>query len=116
MRRIGGITVVLLLLVLVLAGACGDDGAEDGAVSDDTAPEVTTTTVPTRTEMGTFTLDLVDTSRPTEAGAGMPHQDQRLLPTDVYLPAGSGPFPFVAFAHGLNGHPRKFTQLLTAWA
>lgn len=115
MRRIGGIAVVLL--VLVLAGACGDDGAEDGAVSDDTAPEVTTTTtVPTRTEMATFTLDLVDRSRPTEAGAGMPHQDQRLLPTDVYLPAGSGPFPFVAFAHGLNGHPRKFTQLLTAWA
>jgi len=113
MRRIGGITVVLLLC----AGACGDDSSGDAAVSAESTAEVTTTTAgPTRTEMTTFTLDLVDASRPTEAGAGMPHQDQRLLPTDVYLPAGSGPFPFVAFAHGLNGHPRKFTQLLTAWA
>jgi len=112
MRRIGGIVVVLL----VFAGACsGDDG--DEAVSDDSVGDVTTTTTaPTRTAMTTLTLDLVDTSRPTEAGAGMPHRDERTLPTDVYLPAGAGPFPFVAFAHGLSGHPRKFTQLLGAWA
>ena len=113
MRRIGGITVVLLLF----AGACGDDGPGDAAVSADSTTEITTTAAgPTRTEMTTFALDLVDPSRPTEAGAGMPHQDQRRLPTDVYLPAGTGPFPFVAFAHGLSGHPRKFTQLLGAWA
>lgn len=112
MRRIGGIAVVLL----VFAGACGGDDA-DVAVTDDSVAEVTpTTAAPTRTEMTTFTLDLVDPSRPTEAGAGMPHSEERALPTDVYLPAGTGPFPFVAFAHGLSGHPRKFTQLLSAWA
>jgi dienelactone hydrolase len=113
MHRIGGIAVVLLLF----AGACGDDASDDVAVSEDPDAEVTTTTAATTpTEMPQFTLDLVDTSRPTEAGAGMPHQDERRLPTDVYLPAGPGPFPFVAFAHGLDGHPRKFTQLLSAWA
>ncbi len=112
MHWIRGIAVVLLLV----AGACGGDDPGE-AVSDDPVAEVTTTTTaPTRTEMTTFTLDLVDPSRPTEAGAGMPHRDERMLPTDVYLPAGTGPFPFVAFAHGLNGHPRKFTQLLSAWA
>jgi len=113
MRRIGGIVVVLL----VCAGACGGGDEADVAVNDDSTAEVTpTTTGPTRTEMTTFTLDLIDTSRPTEAGAGMPHQDERHLPTDVYLPPGDGPFPFVAFAHGLDGHPRKFTRLLSAWA
>ncbi len=101
--------------MLVLAGACGTDDGDESAVTDDAGAEVTTTG-PARTEVATLTLDLVDTSRPTEAGAGMPHQEQRRLPTEVYLPAGPGPFPFVAFAHGLNGHPRKFTQLLTAWA
>jgi dienelactone hydrolase len=62
------------------------------------------------------TLELADTSRPTPAGAGLLHADQRRLVTEVYVPAGTGPFPFIAFSHGLNGHPRKFTQLLEAWA
>jgi dienelactone hydrolase len=63
-----------------------------------------------------LTLDLVDRSRPTPAGAGLDHADERRLVTHVYLPAGRGPFPFIAFAHGLNGHPRKFTELLGTWA
>ena len=72
--------------------------------------------VPTRAEVEHVTLELVDTSRPTPAGAGLLHADQRRLVTEVYVPAGTGPFPFIAFSHGLNGHPRKFTQLLEAWA
>lgn len=62
------------------------------------------------------TLELVDPSRPTPAGAGLPHAEERRLVTEVYVPAGDGPFPFVAFAHGLSGHPRKFTRLFEAWA
>jgi dienelactone hydrolase len=116
MRRIGGIAVV----VLVLAGGCGGSdrigsGARDAAVA--TEPTVSTVTpVPTRAEAERLTLDLVDPSRPTPAGAGLPHADERRLVTDVYVPAGTGPFPFIAFSHGLNGHPRKFTQLLGQWA
>jgi dienelactone hydrolase len=113
MRRIGGLAVALL----VLAGACGSDDGGAATVSDEPAPTVTTTPpVPTRTAVEHLTLDLVDASRPTEAGAGLPHRDDRHLVTDVYLPAGTGPFPFIAFSHGLNGHPRKFTQLLGHWA
>ncbi len=63
-----------------------------------------------------LTLDLVDRSRPTPAGAGLPHSEQRELTTEVYVPAGTPPFPFVAFSHGWNGHPRKFTRLFEAWA
>ena len=116
MRRIGGIAVV----VLVLAGGCGGTdrvwtGASDAA--DTTEPTVSTVTpVPTRAEAERLTLDLVDPSRPTPAGAGLPHAEDRRLVTDVYVPAGTGPFPFIAFSHGLNGHPRKFTQLLGQWA
>ena len=62
-----------------------------------------------------LTLDLVDTSRPTDAGAGLPHRDERRLVTEVWLPAGTPPFPLIAFSHGLSGHPRKFTDLFRAW-
>ncbi len=113
-------------VLITLAVACGGDDSDQTAATDDTAPtdaeasetsSVTTTApVPTRTEVEHLTLDLVDTSRPTPAGAGLPASDQRVLPTEVYVPAGEGPFPLIAFSHGLAGHPRKFTDLLGAWA
>jgi predicted dienelactone hydrolase len=119
MRRIGGVGAVATVL-LGLAVACGGDDSGQTATTDDTAPtEVTspsTTSLPTRTEVEHLTLDLVDRSRPTPAGAGLPGSDERRLVTEVYVPAGDGPFPFVAFAHGLSGHPRKFTELFAAWA
>ena len=112
MRRFGTFAVALV----VLAGAGGDDGGETTMSEQGAAAVATTTTGPTRTKTTHLTLDLVDPTRPTEAGAGMPHRAERRLVTEVYLPAGQGPFPFIAFAHGLNGHPRKFSELLTAWA
>jgi dienelactone hydrolase len=72
--------------------------------------------LPTGTEVVHRTLDLVDPSRPTPAGAGLPASDERHLVTEVWLPAGEGPFPLIAFSHGLAGHPRKFTDLFRAWA
>jgi dienelactone hydrolase len=113
MRRIRGIAVV----VLVLAWGCGGSDRVGTGASDAIEPTVSTVTpVPTRAEAERLTLDLVDPSRPTPSGAGLPHADERRLVTDVYVPAGTGPFPFIAFSHGLNGHPRKFTQLLGQWA
>jgi dienelactone hydrolase len=58
----------------------------------------------------------VDTSRPTAAGAATPAAPDRTLVTTIYRPKGKGPFPLIVFAHGSNGHPDKFTQLLGAWA
>jgi predicted dienelactone hydrolase len=108
-------------MLLVLAAACaGDDGGSTSATptAETTEPGPTTTTVavPDRAEVEHVTLDLVDTSRPTPAQGGQAASDQRVLPTEVYLPAGTGPFPLIAFSHGWSGHPRKFTQLFQAWA
>jgi dienelactone hydrolase len=113
MRRIGGILIALLVLV---TGCGGDDDVDTSAGETSESAVSTVTTVPTRAAVEHLTLVLVDGSRPTPAGAGLPHADQRHLVTDVYVPAGTGPFPFIAFSHGLSGHPRKFTQLLGAWA
>ena len=40
----------------------------------------------------------------------------RTLATHVLLPATEEPAPLVVFAHGLSGHPKRFTRLLLAWA
>jgi len=100
---------LLVVVALVLVGACGsgNDAARPVARS-------TTTSVPTRaTGDGTFTMtteQFVDPSRPTGATPG------RTIPTDVYVPGGRGPFPVIVHSHGMGGTSRKFTQLLGAWA
>jgi dienelactone hydrolase len=58
----------------------------------------------------------VDASRPTAAGAATPAAPDRTLVTTIYRPKGQGPFPLIVFGHGSNGHPDKFSELLTAWA
>jgi dienelactone hydrolase len=58
----------------------------------------------------------VDPSRPTAAGAATPAAPDRTLVTTIYRPNGKGPFPLIVFGHGSNGHPDKFSQLLTVWA
>ncbi len=121
MRRMGRIGASVAALA-VLAVACGGDDSGQTATTDEDTPTestgavTTTAAVPTRTEVEHLTLELVDTSRPTPAGAGLPGSEERVLVTEVYLPAGTGPFPFIAFSHGLSGHPRKFTELFQAWA
>jgi predicted dienelactone hydrolase len=106
-----------LAFVLVVAGCGGDDGGGEATEpSTETVAPTTTVPVPDRTEVEHLTLDLVDTSRPTPANGGAPGSDERVLTTEVYVPAGTGPFPLVAFSHGWAGHPRKFTELFQAWA
>lgn len=67
-------------------------------------------------DVRTSVVTLTDASRVTPATAGAGHRSARVLPTHLYEPDGDGPFPLIVFAHGLDGHPRKFTRLLTAWA
>ena len=62
------------------------------------------------------TLTLVDTSRPTQDPVADRDAPTRTLVTEVYVPAGKGPFPLVVMAHGNNGNPGKLSQLLEAWA
>src|SRR5262249_24369379 len=62
----------------------------------------------------TWTETFVDSSRPTVPVSG-PARASRTLRTAIYRPHGTGPFPLIVFAHGLSGHPDKFTNLLSAW-
>jgi dienelactone hydrolase len=63
----------------------------------------------------TWTETFVDTSRPTVPVAG-PAAPSRTLETAIYRPDGWGRFPLIVFAHGIVGHPEKFTKLFSAWA
>jgi dienelactone hydrolase len=119
---IAGVAVTALVLGLGLAG-CGDDG--DGGASGSTttvAPATTSTTamVPDADArpygVTTATETFVDDSRPTPAAAGQPELASRTLVTEVYVPDTPGPAPLIVFSHGFNGHPDKFTRLLTTWA
>lgn len=104
--------VTALLALAGLLAACGGGGEESATEATDPP----TSTAPAPDHVQHRTLELVDSSRPTEAGAGRPGSDVRHLVTQVWVPPGAGPFPLVAFSHGLAGHPRKFTHLFRAWA
>lgn len=89
------------------------------AAGDSDEATSTTTTAPVVTRPFTFTTwneTLVDTTRPTEVGTQTPGAPERTLVTTVYLPDEGGRRPLIVFSHGLNGHPDKFSQLLSAWA
>ncbi|WP_250027530.1 alpha/beta hydrolase family protein [Paractinoplanes maris] len=43
-------------------------------------------------------------------------RDDRALPTTVWQPKGTGPFPLILFSHGLGGKPSDYRELLTTWA
>lgn len=73
-------------------------------------------TGPERHEVRSSVVTFTDSSRATPATAGGAGRSARELPTHVHEPVGTGPFPLIIFAHGLDGHPRKFTRLHAAWA
>ncbi len=128
--RAAGI-VIGVLVPLAVAASCApatgtaSTGGQVGSVPvEPGAPGVAGST-PSTTEgplpQGPFAVatsqrTLVDTTRPTEAGAATPARPERTLETWIFQPEGPGPFPLIVFSHGLSGHPDKFTKLLTAWA
>jgi dienelactone hydrolase len=102
------------------APGSGGTGSTASASADPTTSAATTPSgasaaakAPYATQHTTVTL--VDTSRPTEAGAQSPARPTRTLETTVWTPTEGGPFPLIVFSHGLSGHPDKFTKLLGAW-
>ena len=103
-------TAFLAVAVLgaVGAGACAGSSGDDRAGA---TPE--RTAAPADVEVVTSTETFVDTDRTTEAPNAAP---DRTLVTTIRAPEEGGPYPLVVFAHGANGHPRKFAKLTTAWA
>lgn len=115
MRRAGALAVALLAGATALA-ACGDGaggtGAAAGAERRGRQVDRTTTTVLGSGD-GTFEVrreTFTDPSRPTGEVPG------RVLPTDIYVPGGEGPFPLIVHAHGMDGSSAKFSRLLGGWA
>jgi fermentation-respiration switch protein FrsA (DUF1100 family) len=113
-----GIRSLAALVVLLVAAACGSSQADEPEQAAD--PEQAAET-PTATEQGpygveTVTETFVDDSRPTVDPGGRLSAPTRTLETDLYVPDAPGPFPLIVQAHGFDGHPRKFTELATAWA
>ncbi|KAA0233009.1 MAG: hypothetical protein JJLCMIEE_03116 [Acidimicrobiales bacterium] len=123
MRLVG--PLALGLCVLVGAVSCSTDSrSEDtstGIQSDvaDAAPgtdPVTTLAAARPYGYEVLTETFVDTSRQTPAGASTPAAPERTLETRIYLPDATGSLPLIVFAHGISGHPDKFTGLFATWA
>jgi len=76
--------------------------------------------------VGVTTIELVDTSRPTEPNGDVPGSDERKLPIEVWYPAdptaeqpeardaalvgGGGPYPLIIVAHGLSANRRLYAS------
>jgi dienelactone hydrolase len=88
------------------------------------APPPLASARPGSSPVSTTTLTFVDTTRSTPAWNGMPARPSRTLVTSVWYPtssgsaaqSGPGPYPLIAFAHGLGGSPQQYQALLKAWA
>jgi len=95
-----------------MVAACGGKDSNSGKDSNGSATTAVTTTT-LGAGNGTFTKrteTFVDASRNTGTTPG------RTLPTDIYVPGGTGPFPLIVHNHGLDGSSAKFSELLGAWA
>jgi len=81
------------------------------------APARGATTTTRAPSVERFDVTLVDTSRPTAATSASPGSDERVLETTITYPVGvERPMPLIVLAHGNDGHPRKFIELIAAWA
>jgi predicted esterase len=133
-------TASLVALAALLASAAACSGDDDDA----TAASKATTTAASKVvfakaerphAVGMITKTYVDHDRSTDAHGGDPQRPERQLVTTILYPAqgaagsaagtpsadappdtADGPYPLIAFAHGLGANPRLYQPLLAAWA
>jgi dienelactone hydrolase len=103
--------------------ACASSTVTHGAAPATTArapssaaPATTTTAAPTNLAVTRITETFVDHTRPTDDPDHTRSAPTRTLVTDIYIPAGKGPYPLILHAHGAAGDARKFTVLAGEWA
>ena len=102
--------------LLLLSGCDSGPKAVTSAPIAASQSSTTATTAPRLLPGHTSWVEtFVDKSRRTVPSTGAP-LSSRTLVTTIYRPNGAGPFPLIVFSHGLDGHPDKFTKLLSAWA
>lgn len=98
----GVVTVVSACTLLGVSGAAGAGAAPAAAPNGDV-------TVVQET--------FVDASRPSPESKTQPATADRTLVTTIAYPTkAKGPLPLVLLAHGADGNPNKFTQLIDTWA
>ena len=115
-----GLVVVLVAVGAVLAsrGGSRSAGAPASTRPVDATPRTTPTAPGTPLRGLAVTesqLALVDTSRPVVSG-GDTLATERHLTTDVWTPAGPGPYPLVVFAPGYDKGPSDFTRFCSTLA
>ena len=100
------------------AGYPGADAAQAPPATPD-APASPSPTPPPRAHppypVTQVTLPLVDTTRPT-ISHGRTISPSRALTTLAWVPAASGRWPLVVFAHGFDVGPMTYEALLRSWA
>ena len=116
---------VLLFLLTFAGSACSDNGYDAPAPSETTPPYTYERAInPGPYPVGSTSLDLVDTSRPTMANGDVPASGERSLPTEVWYPAAAasrdaqpatdgGPYPLIVWAHGFSSLPQLTASLLS---
>jgi dienelactone hydrolase len=113
---------ISLAVALGLSACAGSSATQSAATattaatSTSAAPTTTTTVAPTNLIVSRITKAFVDRSRPTDDPEHIRSAATRTLVTDIYIPAGKGPYPLILHAHGAAGDARKFTVLAGAWA
>lgn len=110
------VTGVLALMTVV---ACAGDDGDAAGIAGVGEPTQTTEAPPAASPpfaVERFTETFVDESRPTDDPNDLRSAPTRTLVTDIYVPEVDAPAPLIVHGHGINGHPNKFTELLTAWA
>jgi len=110
--------ISLTVAVTVVLAACAGSSAPHAAAPLPTsaAPVTATTAAPTNLAVNRITETFVDHSRATVDPDHTRSAPTRTLVTDIYIPAGNGPYPLILHAHGSAGDARKFTLLAGAWA
>lgn len=121
--------VVLVVVLAVVSGACGDDGstaAPDSAgatPSSTVVPSPSTSISPSTASRGAGpevasveVMTFVDDTRLTKAEGGHPGAPDRSIETTVYLPASPEPRPLIVLSHGHGGHPDKLRELSYHWS
>lgn len=106
------IPAIVAALVLT-AAACASGSGHAAAPTTTTNPELASVPPGPVTHVQ---LPFEDRSRPAVDPIGVRSAPTRMLPTELYLPSGKGRRPLVIFAHGYDGDPAKFTELLGHWA
>lgn len=116
-KRAAGIALVVVT-ALATGGNLAGCSTSSGAPSTSPAPAVRnrspTTTIP-RSAVVRTEVPLVDATRPV-VGAGVVLATQRDLPTFVWTPPGTGPFPLVVFVHGYDKGPLDYQRFCSTLA